>query len=124
MNFLGEIFDSQKCKKMCDNCKKGLSVVPMDMQNDSSKIVMFFAAANQASNNFTLPQTIDILRGRKIQSKVPVSSNIISGYSGSLKHLKDDVLRRLLLKMLLVFVLEEKFVNMKAGPISTVVVYL
>ena len=46
MLFLGEEFDPKKCNKMCDNCKKDLSVKPKDLHNDSCKIVNFFAAAD------------------------------------------------------------------------------
>jgi bloom syndrome protein len=35
LNFLGEEFDSKKCKRMCDNCKKGLHVVKRDVSQDA-----------------------------------------------------------------------------------------
>ena len=124
MQFLGEDFNPKLCNKMCDNCKRGLSVVSMDMYNESCKIFDFLAAAHQAGNNFTMAQAIDILRGRKLTSKIPIQKNIVTDYSGALKKLKEDVLRRLLVKLLVSGAIEERFVNMKAGMISTVVVYL
>ena len=36
LEFLGEAFDANSCKGMCDNCRQGLKVVEKDYTADST----------------------------------------------------------------------------------------
>lgn len=59
-----------------------------------------------------------------MSSKFPINKTILSDYSGCQKHIREDELRRLILKLLVMSAIEEEFVQMKAGPTTALIVYL
>ena len=109
---------------MCDNCKTGLQVGINDMTSVAIKVIQLFDEAECARNNFTMNQAIDLLRGKKVTSKFPINKTIMNDYSGCQKQIREDELRRLILKLLVMSAIEEEFVQMRAGPTTNLVVYL
>ena len=66
-----------------------------------------------------MAQSIDALKGRKNTSKWFTNSDITQ-FTGSLKSIKDETLRRMMLQMLLKGVIEEQYVQQQ----NTITVYL
>ena len=94
------------------------------MTSVAIKVIQFFDEAECARNNFTMNQAIDLLRGKKVGSKFPINKTIMNDYSGCQSKIREDELRRLILKLLVMSALEEEFVQMKAGPTIQLIVYL
>lgn len=59
-------------------------------------------------SNITMAQAIDLVRGRKIKSYW-IKDFLIEKYKGDLKMVKDDDLRRTIIKMLKTKILKESF---------------
>lgn len=66
---------------------------------------------------------VELFKGRKLQ-KSYIRADIVQEFSGHLKHLKDSDLRRLIIKMLSLGVLEETFISMKVMGNVNVSVYI
>ena len=60
----------------------------------------------------------------KVQTKFAISKNLINNYTGCLKGIKEDDLRRLILKLLIMNAIEEEFIKMQTGPTTSIIVYL
>jgi bloom syndrome protein len=121
--FLGEEFDAKNCGKMCDNCRQGLRVIEQDYTTESSKVLEFVRVNSNYKCNVTLKMIVELFKGRKLQ-KSYIRADIISDFSGQLKHLKDSDLRRLVIKLLALGILEETFVSMKVMNNTNVAVYV
>lgn len=121
MDFLGEQFNPVDCKAMCDNCKKGVQVVDRCMKKETIKIVRMIQHISDLNKKITMNQAIDTLKGRKCTSKLFNDSDV-GNFKGSLKTMEDSTLRRIILQLLLIGVLEENFVTNKR--INTITVYL
>ena len=74
-------------------------------------MIEFFTKASLVKNQFTMKQALDFLMGRKVNSKYPISKQLITDYWGSMKRHREDFIRRLMIKMLRLSILEEEFVN-------------
>ena len=109
---------------MCDNCFTGLRITVNDMTQEAINIVNFLCMAVNVGNNFTMNQAIDLVRGKKLTTKFPVDKNLITQFSGRLKQTKEDHLRRLMIKLLIMGAIEEEFHRIRAGPTNNIVVYL
>lgn len=55
LSFLGEEFDESKCKRQCDNCKKHLKVVEVDLTEEAIKIVKMVIDFGQNNASVTVP---------------------------------------------------------------------
>ena len=69
LQFLGEDFQAINCRGMCDNCQNYVKITEQDMTQESIKIIEFVQQANMYKNNFTLKQTVDLFRGKKLSNK-------------------------------------------------------
>ena len=111
LEYLDEDFDQKNCNRMCDNCKNGYSFQYDDQTKEAKLMVEFFSKARLVANQFTMKQALDFLMGRKITSKYPISKQLTTDYWGSMKRHKEDLIRRLMIKMLRLSILEEEFVT-------------
>lgn len=109
LRFLGEDFKSENCNGMCDNCKTGFKVSSKDCSSMAVHILEFVANVRQANSNSTLKMATDILRGKK--SQCYIRKDVIDKFSGRFKTTKEDELRRLIIKLLLLGGLQEVFVK-------------
>jgi bloom syndrome protein len=65
LNFLGEDFNEDRCNKMCDNCRKGLTVVESDRTHEAQLIVRFIQRCQDYQNRVTAKMVTELLRGKK-----------------------------------------------------------
>ena len=72
LNFLGEDFDASQCNKSCDNCKGDVKVVQRDVSELAKSILNLVMDLhnNNTKFNVTCNMLIDVLRGKKVNSKV------------------------------------------------------
>mmetsp|Transcript_1659 Transcript_1659/g.1591 ORF Transcript_1659/g.1591 Transcript_1659/m.1591 type:complete len:110 (+) Transcript_1659:403-732(+) len=103
--FLGEPFKKEKCKGMCDNCRKELAFSQRDYTREGQVIAEFTELCRKDNTNISLVQLVDVMKGRKL--KKPGSH--IGQYSGALKSLSDNDLKRLVLKLLTEKILKEVY---------------
>ena len=75
-------------------------------------MIEFFTKACLVKNQFTMKQALDFFMGRKVTSKYPISKQLVTDYWGSMKRHREDFIRRLMIKMLRLSILEEDFVNL------------
>ena len=108
---------------MCDNCKRGFQVENDNQTQRAKEIVKFFMKAKNV-NQFTFKQTTDFLVGKKITSKFPINKKLIQEFWGSMKNQKEDFLRKIMIKMLRLSILEEEYVNLKAGMFDRTIIYV
>lgn len=73
--------------------------------------------------NVTLKMVVEVFKGRKLQ-KAYIRQDIVQQFSGQLKAFKESDLRRLIIKMLSIGVLEETFISTKVQNNTNVAVYL
>lgn len=57
---------------------------------------------------------VDLFKGRKINSMY-IKQEMVQSWSGALKQINDDDIRRMIVKMLILGILEEEFVSNKFG---------
>ena len=75
-------------------------------------------------NQFTFKQATEFLVGKKITSKFPINKKLIQEFWGSMKNQKEDFLRKIMIKMLRLSILEEEYVNLKAGMFDRTIIYV
>ena len=114
LSFLGEEFDESKCNRQCDNCKKHLDVIEEDLTEEATKIVKMVQEFREREVNVTLPQALEILKGEKSSAKC-IPDFLKNKFSGKLKSMQKDKIRRLILNMLKNKILKENFSKIKAG---------
>lgn len=97
---------------MCDNCKNGLKVVDKDASREALTIIELVKKIVHLKNNITSKQSVDLLRGIKLQ-KVYIDPSIIEQFSGALKQMQEKDMRRIILQLLMKGILEEQFISTK-----------
>jgi superfamily II DNA helicase RecQ len=91
---------------MCDNCKTGMRVVEKDMTRDSLTLLTIVQEINSCAGKITAKQLGNICRGKSVTS-VYLRKEVTEKHQGTLSHLKEKDLRRLIVKLLIEKVLEE-----------------
>ena len=122
LQYMGEVFDPRKCNQMCDNCRTGLQLDMRDVTTEAVKIVECVAYIKSSRGNSTVKQLIELARG-KLKPTVWLKKEVISKYQGFLRQFTEDDLRRIVIKLLMLSVLEETFVKQGAGG-QAIAVYL
>ena len=111
--FLGEHFKTKDCKQNWDNWVNTISIEEKEVTKEAKIIVNFVQEIND--NNITMLQIIPILWGRKSTIKNDSISSAINDYSGRLKHLGQELIQRLIIKLLILRILKEHFEDNKYG---------
>ncbi|CAI2376828.1 unnamed protein product [Moneuplotes crassus] len=107
--FLGEKFKTKDCKKNCDNCAKDYRLKEINVTVEAKIILEFIQEVDQPL--VTLIQCIPILRGNKVKITNYLVTKVAAGYSGKLKKFSADQVRRMIIKMLIMRVLREEFIE-------------
>jgi len=118
LQFLGENFDASNCGRMCDNCKNCLKVVEQDMTKEALKIIELVQAMSYYKNNITTKMTSELMKGKKLQ-KSYIRPDLLEKYQGSLRHMGESEIRRLIIKLLIMGALEESFIQTKIKGVAT-----
>ena len=93
------------------------------MTAESIKIVKMVQEFRERDASVTVPQAIEIMKGAKCTAKC-VPDFLKDKYSGQLKSMKVETIRRMILNMLKNKILKENFQKIKAGMRDMIVVYL
>ena len=96
LNFLGEEFDEQQCNNMCDNCLKGVRVIEVDRAREAWIVVRLVQLCEQYQQKITAKQLTELLRGKKPKRNL-LRADILDEYSGKLKTMKEQDIKRLII---------------------------
>ena len=120
--FLGEHFNADNCNAMCDNCSKKLEITQRDLTSESLKIIDCLNDINERHGKITLLKLVELAKGKAASKTVWLKKDIIDDHKGFLKSINESEIRRLLIKLLILGVLEEVFVSVTQN--NTILVYL
>ena len=109
LQFLGEEFTSSDCRRMCDNCKTGKKVEYLDMSAEAAKLVHCVEEINTFQGKITAKQLVDLVKGKSVKS-VYLNRELVDRHNGLLRQMKEQEVRRLIIKLLILRILEEIFV--------------
>lgn len=86
LDFLGEKFEKDHCKLMCDNCKTNNGPqYQVDLTEESKVIVDFLIEAMNQKVNFSILQTIGVVTGKYIKT-----AEFVEKFKGKLEKLNDS----------------------------------
>ncbi|ORZ01722.1 hypothetical protein BCR43DRAFT_189779 [Syncephalastrum racemosum] len=114
--YFGEVFDPAQCRYTCDNCKNNqhMQSVEEDFTQAAKEIVTLVRAAYR--ENITLNQVLDIFRGSKSKRFEMYQGE---PYFGAGQAYKKQDIDRLLKKLVLSDVLNERSQTNRAGFVSS-----
>lgn len=123
--FLGEEFDERECKGMCDNCRKGARVIEADRSREAMAIVRLVQTCEQYQQKITVKQASEILRGKKPKKNL-LRGDLMDEYLGTLKFMKEHDIKRLIIQMLIMKLLKERFEtqNVRGTSVKNIMVYI
>eukprot|EP00347_Sterkiella_histriomuscorum_P003511 403364021 len=126
LNYLGEDFKSKKCNNMCDNCRKGLRVAEIDFTEQARYVVAMVESALKKKMDLTLIQICKFLRGKQCvmsnPNKTTKMDEIKQSYYGRLSDYSEELIKRIVMRLLINKVLKEKFNAYQVE--ATILVYL
>lgn len=113
LNYFGEDFDRNNCQNTCDNCEGNANIEAHDYTNHGKNIISLMSGI---SDNATFVQIVDVYRGS--------TSKRISKFgriqlSGEGKGLSKDIIGRILERLMIDGIIEERFNKNAAGFINT-----
>lgn len=111
--FLGEQFKTRDCKKNCDNWEKDYVLREVNVTTEAKVIVDFVREVGQPQ--ITIMQIIPILRGNKSSAKNMTIERLTKKFTGRLKNFSTDEVKRMIIKMLIMRVLREQFIENQHG---------
>ena len=111
--FLGENFKTKDCNKNWDNWENRISMKEINVTNDS-KIILDFVGKT-SNHNLTMLQIISILRGTKWKGISANVMNMYEKYNGKMKAASARFIQRIIIKLLILRILKENFVESQYG---------
>ena len=94
------------------------------MNRDSLVLLTIVQEINFCQGKITAKQLVDLCRGKSVTS-VYLRKEVTEKHQGTLSHMPEKELRRLIIKLLIVGALEEVFISLRRGNQgSNIVVYV
>ena len=93
---------------MCDNCRKGLQVVEANRSREAQIVVKLVQRCADYSNKITTKQVAGLRRGKKPKMNF-LRADILDEYLGRLKSMKENDIKRLIVQLLIMRILKERF---------------
>ncbi|KAI8647781.1 P-loop containing nucleoside triphosphate hydrolase protein [Parasitella parasitica] len=122
MGYFGERFDPAGCRRMCDNCVKGLnSTRVLKDKSEEAKTLLKIVGAIVSPETITLAQTIDVYRGSRGKKLLEQGRDRLEGYGLGSRQTRQEV-DRLLKHMVIENILRQKSVATSMGSFTQVVV--
>jgi bloom syndrome protein len=109
LEFFGESFDPQNCRKTCDNCRAGREIEHRDLTNVAKDILQLLSdiSAQRNGRGTTLTQLAELYRGTKSKSTTQfLNLKTLKGY-GTGKTYKKNELDRIMHAMVLARIITE-----------------
>lgn len=109
LEFFGESFDPQNCRKTCDNCRAGREIERRDLTNVAKDILQLLSdiSAQRNGRGTTLTQLAELYRGTKSKSTTQfLNLKTLKGY-GTGKTYKKNELDRIMHAMVLARIITE-----------------
>lgn len=110
---------------MCDNCRKGLQVVESDRSREALIVVKFIQRCQDYQNRVTAKQVTELLRGKKPKKNF-LRQDILEEYQGRLKTMKESDIKRLIVQLLIMRVLKERFEtqSIRGTSVKNIIVFI
>ena len=114
LKFMGESFNRENCNMMCDNCRADYDLEMLDVTKETAKIVECLEFVQYSRGKITTQKFIELGRG-KAKATAWLKQDIISRYQGFLKQFSENEIKRIVIKLLLLNILEEVFYEQHQG---------
>jgi hypothetical protein len=109
LNFLGEDFDEAMCKGMCDNCRQQVTVEETDRSKEALIAVRLVQMCMEYQEKITLKYVTELLRGKQAKKSVYQRGDFYDDFKGKLKHMRENDIKRMLVQLLIMRILKERF---------------
>lgn len=94
LEFFGETFERSKCKKTCDNCKRGREAEPRDLTQDALTMLQLLQgmSTQRSGRGVTLLQLTELFRGSKSKTATKfLDVSKLQGVGAGKKYQKNDI---------------------------------
>lgn len=110
---------------MCDNCRKGLEVTEVDRSKEGLVVMKLVQECEKYNAKVTAKMVTELLRGKKPKKNI-LRADLMNEYSGRLRSTKESDINRLIVQMLIMRLLKERFetLTIRGTSVKKVTVFL
>jgi RecQ family ATP-dependent DNA helicase len=112
LKYLDEQFKTKECHRNWDNWMKNIKTKEINFENESKTVINFIQDISHRNFNLTITQAADYLKGKDIP-RLSRMIDLKKNYFKKLWYIDFSVIKRIIIRLLILKVLKEKFIQMK-----------